>query len=189
MKKTLDLSTYVSKAMQHKDVHGFTIHVHHQGKDHSESQGNLKGGKRFFAASVTKLLVTALMLKLMDEGKTSLDDHVTGIIGDILPEGFHTYKGVDYTKALRVRHLMSNTSGLPDYFDKPVMARLLDSQDETWGLHPVIDYVKDKPAHFPPGHKCKAKYCDTNYQLLGAIIERLSGKTFSEKKKPSATAF
>ncbi len=120
------------------------------------------------------------MLRLIDEGKTSLDDHVTGIIGDILPEGFHTYKGVDYTKSLRIRHLMSNTSGLPDYFDKPVMARLLASQDETWGLHPVIDYVKDKPAHFPPGHKRKAKYCDTNYQLLGAIIERLSGKTFSE---------
>lgn len=187
MKRTLDLRNYVNEAMRHPYVKGFAIHVHHDGADHVHTDGNLQENRRFFAASVTKLFVTACMLRLLDEKKLSLEDTVVSHLGDILPERFHTYKGHDYTDTLTIRHLMSNTSGLPDYFDKETTKRLLASQDETWGLRPVIDYVKDKDAHFPPGHRKKAKYCDTNYQLLGAIIEKNSGRSFAENVSENIT--
>ena len=179
MKKNGNLENNVSNAMKHKYVKGFSIHVHHDGNDEVVSQGNLSGHRRFYAASVTKLFVTAMLLMLVEEKKLSLDDKIIDYIGDIIPENFHTFKGKDYTRTILIKHLMSNTSGLPDYFDKEVMTRLLNSEDEVWGLKPVIEYVKDKEAYFIPGHPKKAKYCDTNYQLLGAIIEKITNKSFS----------
>jgi len=177
MKETIRLEQHVDKAMQHRLVHGFSIHVHHEGNDCACAQGNLADNRRFFAASVTKLLVTTLVLKLEKEKRLTREDKIVKHLGDDLPKGFHTYKGKDYTDELVIRHLMSNTSGLPDYFDKDVMNRLLANEDETWGFKPVADYVKDKEALAPPGQK--AKYCDTNYQLLGAIIEKAGGKPFT----------
>ena len=63
------LEAYVEKALQHPIVHGFAIHVRHKDSEQLVEAGNLSEKNRFFAASVTKLMVTALMLSLLDEKK------------------------------------------------------------------------------------------------------------------------
>ena len=174
------LEAYVEKALQHPIVHGFAIHVRHKDSEQLVEAGNLSEKNRFFAASVTKLMVTALMLSLLDEKKIALSDPIVKHVGERLPKRLHTYKGEDYTDRITILQLMSNTSGLPDYFDKALVEKLLNNEDEAWHFEDVMEYVRKKDAHFPPGHKRKVKYCDTNYELLGAIIEAVTGKTFAE---------
>jgi CubicO group peptidase (beta-lactamase class C family) len=85
-----------------------------------------------------------------------------------------------------VRQLLAHTSGLPDYFegkraDGPnTFSRLLKS-DFAFSYHDVLSISNTQQTpHFQPGEKDKALYSDTNYQLLGAIIERQYQKPFRE---------
>jgi CubicO group peptidase (beta-lactamase class C family) len=106
-----------------------------------------------------------------------------------LVHGLHRYKGYDYSDQLRIYHLISQTSGLPDYFlDRPkggqsVFDRLVAEGDFAWGLEEVVDIAKNKISpKFPPepveqaNSGKKAYYSDTNYQLLGAILEAVTHK-------------
>src|SRR5690606_24702424 len=80
----------------------------------------------------------------------------------------------DRSGSIEVWHLMSNTSGIPDYFDKETVARLVANHDEAWGLQRTLAAARQKRPGFLPGRK--AQYSDTNYKLLGAIIEAVAGK-------------
>ena len=55
------------------------------------------------------------------------------------------------------------------------MAELEAGIDQPWPVEKVIQTVKMMKTHFPPGKKGKAKYSDTNYQLLNLIIESITG--------------
>jgi CubicO group peptidase (beta-lactamase class C family) len=77
---------------------------------------------------------------------------------------------------------MSFTSGLPCYLtDKQAngtkaMAELEAGSDQSWPIEKVIREVKKMKPHFPPGKKGRAKYSDTNHQILGLIIEKITGE-------------
>jgi D-alanyl-D-alanine carboxypeptidase len=143
--------------------------------------GNMKAEDKYFIASVTKLYVTALMLMLRREEKLSFTDKIYKYFSEELIAGIHVLDGVDYSKEITIAHLLSNTSGLPDYFyyDKPkgeAAADLLLGNDEPWPLEKAIQRVKTLKPKFIPGRKGKVHYSDTNYQLLGGIIEQVTGK-------------
>jgi D-alanyl-D-alanine carboxypeptidase len=95
--------------------------------------------------------------------------------------GIHVLDGIEYSKEITIAHLLSNTSGLPDYFyyDKPkgeAAEDLILGNDEPWPLEKAIQRVKTLKPKFKPGRKGKVHYSDTNYQLLGGIIEQVTGK-------------
>lgn len=69
---------------------------------------------------------------------------------------------------------MSNTSGIPNYFSTDVLKELVAGKDQEWGFERVIASAKKKSPKFAPGKK--AQYSDTNYQLLGKIIETIKNK-------------
>ena len=136
----------------------------------------------YFTASTSKLFATALILQLHAEGGLALDDPLVALLPDVSLVGLHVWKGRDRTAEITVRQLLSHTSGLADYFeDKPrggtsVYERLTHGVDEVRSLGDILDYVKrDLRPHFPPGRSGRARYSDTNHQLLGGVIERLSG--------------
>lgn len=135
---------------------------------------------KFFIASVTKLYVTAVMMRLVEEHRIHLDDKISKHLEKEFCEGIHSYRGIDYSNAITVRHLISNTSGLPDYFfhkqanGKTAADDLIDGKDEPWPLEKTIPLVKQLKPNFKPG--AGVKYSDTNYQLLGRIIENVAGK-------------
>ncbi|MGY0694701.1 serine hydrolase [Virgibacillus sp. FSP13] len=76
---------------------------------------------------------------------------------------------------MTIKHLMSNTSGIPDYFSSDLIGELTAGMDQSWGFDRTIASVKQKKPKFAPGKK--AQYSDTNYQLLGKIIETITKKT------------
>ena len=150
------------------------------------ASGNLSIEQPYFIASTTKLFTTAIILKLREEGKLNLDDKINKYIDASILFGLHVYKGKEYSQELTIRHLLSHTSGLPDYFqDKRVSGKSLEDElmagnDQFWTFEQSIERSKNMSPLFAPGTKGKAKYSDANFQLLGKIIENITGKSYAE---------
>ena len=146
-----------------------------------------------FIASITKMYTSAATMILEEQGRLSLDDPVSKHLPDTLLEGLHRYKGRDYTDQLRIYHLISQTSGLPDYFqEKPkggesIYDLIVAGSDEEWGVEDAVRIAREELSpKFPPEAKeleatgKKAYYSDTNYQLLGALVESVAQKSLSK---------
>ncbi len=116
----------------------------------------------FGIASVSKSFTALAIMQLVDAGLLSVDDPVT----KYLPEW--RLSGVDDMSAIKVRHLLSHTTGLP-----PMRRR----QDiATFGEH--MDFLRDEEYTMlgRPGEYFS--YCNDTFLLLGEIIERLSGRIY-----------
>lgn len=179
MTKTIDqlfLDELVSTALSKKNIVGAVLCV--EKGDNSISfmsrAGNLTTDKLYFIASITKLYVTAVLLKLRSENLLHLQDKISKYFSDDILQELHLLKGKDYSKEITIRHLMSNTSGIPDYFSSDLIAELTAGKDQSWGFEKTIASAKQKKPKFAPGKK--AQYSDTNYQLLGKIIENITKK-------------
>jgi D-alanyl-D-alanine carboxypeptidase len=121
------------------------------------------------------------MLMLRAENKLAFTDKITKYFPQELISGIHVLDGKDYTNEITVAHLLSNTSGIPDYFyyDMPkgeAPAGLMQGLDQAWPLEKAVQRAKSLKPKFKPGQKGKVNYSDTNYQLLGGIIEKVTGK-------------
>jgi len=150
------------------------------------ARGDMAPSDKYFIASVTKLYITAVVMSLVEEGKLELCDIITKHLSGSYTEKLHVLGGVDYSGEITVKHLISNTSGLPDYFTHKEKGQpsgadlLLQGNDEPWEFEKTISRVKTMTPKFAPGKKGKAAYSDTNYQLLGKIIEVVTGKGIGE---------
>lgn len=118
-------------------------------------------------------------MSLIEERKLNLADKAAAYLPADCMEGLHVCKGRDCSQEITIRHLISNTSGLPDYFFYKENGRcasdtLLKGHDDVWGFEKTIHYVKQMKPRFAPGQK--VEYSDTNYQLLGRIIETVTGQ-------------
>ncbi|MEJ2239238.1 MAG: serine hydrolase [Gemmatimonadales bacterium] len=117
--------------------------------------------------SITKSFTAILILQLVDEGTFEL----TTPLSRALPSFRHPD-----ADGITLHHLLSHTSGLPDYlfaipgFMEPTAADL--DRDS------VLSVVASLPLEFEPGKHFA--YSNTGYVLLGCILERVEGKTFDE---------
>jgi CubicO group peptidase (beta-lactamase class C family) len=146
-----------------------------------------------FIASITKMYTGAATMILEERELLSLDDPISKFLPASFLEGLHRYKGRDYSNQLRIYHLISQTSGLPDYFEerpkggKSIFDHIVAAGDMEWDVEEVVRIAKSNlSAKFPPEPKeqersgNKAYYSDTNYQMLGAIIESVTQKPLHE---------
>ncbi len=137
--------------------------------------------RRYFIASATKLYVTALIMQLRHEGRLDLDASAACYLEPSIMAGIHLLRGVDSSRSITVRHLLSHTSGIADYFeqcrdDGISQYRECIRHDFGWSFDDVLRITKEQlTPRFVPGSPGKAFYSDTNYQLLGAIIESIEG--------------
>ncbi|WP_100372327.1 serine hydrolase domain-containing protein [Bacillus sp. FJAT-45037] len=179
MSRTIESSfvaELVSTAVSKKNIYGAVLCV--ENVDSSLSllygAGNLTVNKPYFIASVTKLYVTAVLLKLKSKNCLNLQDKISEYLSEEILHELHIYKGIEYSKDITIKHLMSNTSGIPDYFSANLVRELTAGKDQSWGFERTIESAKQKKPTFVPGKK--AQYSDTNYQLLGKIIEEITNK-------------
>jgi len=177
------LDQVVQTMLKNKSVYGAILCVENGNASlsWSGSAGNINANDRYFIASVTKLYVTTVMLMLRAEQKLAFTDKIHQFFPEELINGIHILDGIDYSKEITIAHLLSNTSGIPDYFyyEKPqgeAASNLLLGDDQPWPLEKAIQRVKSLKPKFKPGQKGKVFYSDTNFQLLGGIIEKVTGK-------------
>jgi CubicO group peptidase (beta-lactamase class C family) len=119
---------------------------------------------KYRIGSVTKQFTAACILQLIEVGKLSLTDKLSKFYPDF-PKG----------DSVTIHMLLNHTSGIASYTDiKDFMnvATLSLSKDS------MISFFKNKPYNFSPGTKWS--YNNSGYFLLGCIIEKISGLTYSE---------
>ena len=180
------INPWVEKIVNNKNIFSAIFHVENEDRSfvHTAAAGDIQPHSKYFIASTTKLYVSAVLLRLMEEGKISLEDKLDKHLPDEMVQGLHVYKGTDYSEQLTIQHLLSNTSGIPDYFfhkqpdGKTAADALIAGDDQPWHLEKTLEVVKTLTPKFKPG--AKAAYSDTNYQLLGRIIENITGKPIDE---------
>jgi D-alanyl-D-alanine carboxypeptidase len=115
--------------------------------------------------SVTKSFTAAAILQQVEHGRLSLDD----TLGKFFPE----YRE---WKAVRVRQLLNHTSGIPDYTS--VGDAFNGSAAEDIPTDSIIGFVRGRSTEFVPGTKWS--YSNTNYVLLGMILERVTSTPYAE---------
>lgn len=180
------LDRALAKAARDRDLRGIVVRVERPGEGlaWSGATGEAAVGTPFFIASTTKLYTSALVLQLVERDVLTLDDRLLDRVDPALVAGLHVRGGVDRTDTITVRHLLAHTSGLPDYFQgrdpagRSLERELLDSGDRAWTLEEALGRARRQGAIFDPGARGRARYSDTNYQLLGRVIETATGSTY-----------
>jgi D-alanyl-D-alanine carboxypeptidase len=129
-------------------------------------------------ASVGKLFTATLISMLYERRKLDFNDKISKYLDNDLMKNLHVYKGVDYSNEITIKHLLMQTSGLNDVF-----YHLFEKMKKNNSYKPTtkkaIIWGKEnlKPVS-KPGKKFF--YTDTNYYLLGFIIEKITKQKFHE---------
>ena len=129
-----------------------------------EKQIPLKTSDIFELASVSKQFTAMIIMMLKEKGMLNYDDSVS------------KYLEIPY-KGITIRHLLTHTSGLPDY--QAVMDQYWD-KTKVAGNPDCIEYLNKyaPPKRFEPGEKYE--YSNTGYLLLASVAEKASGEDFIE---------
>ena len=137
-----------------------------------------------YIASVTKLYTAAVVMRLYEQGSLALDDPMAKYLPGEIIKGIHVYGGHDYSNDITIWQLLSHSSGIADYYEekgsdgKTLFDMFLDNQNRHWSVDETIDRArKDLKPNFPPGKG--TSYSDTNFQLLGKIVEAVTGKSLA----------
>lgn len=134
-----------------------------------------------YMASVGKLFTSTLISILYEKGLLSFDDKISNYLDNELMDGLHVYRGKDYSHDINIKHLLKQTSGLYDSFWALLKELLKDHELNITPRDAIIWGKENKTPYAPPGKK--AYYTDTNYYLLGLIIEKITKMPFHEALK------
>jgi len=119
----------------------------------------------FRIGSITKQFTSVGILMLEEQGKLSLQDEITKFIEDYPTQG----------KTITIEHLLTHTSGIKSYTNMPV---LMSKAREDLTPMEAIDLFKNEKMEFDPGDDWN--YNNSGYFLLGAVIEKITGKSYAE---------
>jgi D-alanyl-D-alanine carboxypeptidase len=120
---------------------------------------------KYRIGSLTKMFTAAMILQLVEEKKLSLENHLSAYIPEI-----------PNAKRITISNLLNHRSGLFNYTG--------DENFPSWSGKPItkeemISILSKEPIQFEPDEK--AEYSNTNYLLLGYIIEKITGKSYSSE--------
>lgn len=115
--------------------------------------------------NVTRTVTAAAIMLLESQGKLSVEDSICAYLDDCPPAW----------EPITLHHLLSETSGLPEYMLQPAFKQI--------GAVPLtpdelIGFVRDQPLFSTPGETWS--FTHTNYVLLGMVIERVSGQPYEQ---------
>ena len=142
------------------------------------TQTPLKADDLMLAGSTGKTFFAALAVQLIETKRLGLDDKVSTYLGTR-----PWFSRLPNAGAITVRHLMTHTSGLVRYEMNPRFTADLRAQpDRVWKPEDQLAYLFDTTAAFLPGEGWD--YSDTNYIVLGMIMERITGtKLYDEVRQ------
>ena len=137
----------------------------------------MKATDRQLLGSVGKTYVSAVALQLVHEGKIGLQDPIAKYFDK---EAW--LKRIAHADRITVRQLMTHTSGLVRYELNPKFtADLTANPDKVWSPEDRLAYLFDAQPPFAPGEGWE--YSDTNYIVLGMVIERAGGEPYYDQLK------
>ena len=124
--------------------------------------------------SNTKTFVAVVVMQMVQEGKVGLDEPIETYLPGLIKG-----EGIDASR-ITVRQLLQHTSGLPEYTDTvPGRSDIFQIKDHYAQPRDLLDTALSKPAAFEPGTQWA--YTNTNYVVLGMLIERVSQRPVGEQ--------
>ena len=172
-KTRADLAAIVRQAMTELRVPGAVVGVWVPGRGtwvQTFGQGNIATGAPMRVAdhvriaSVTKTFAGTAVLQLVDRGRLRLGDRLSRFVA-----------GVPNGNRITVGNLLGMTSGIYNFTNDATFDRDFERNPTfRFGLHQMLAIVRRHRPDFAPGAGCE--YSDTNYLLLGAIIEKVTGE-------------
>jgi D-alanyl-D-alanine carboxypeptidase len=117
---------------------------------------------RYEIGSVTKEMTAAAVMQLVEAGRVSLDAPLSRYVPD-----------APHAAEVTIRQLLSMTSGMPEYLNG---ANLLNEVQHPASPAQLLARVSAKELRFKPGSQWQ--HSNTNYLLLGELIERVSGEAY-----------
>jgi D-alanyl-D-alanine carboxypeptidase len=135
----------------------------------------MRTSDRLLTGSTGKTYASAVALLLVQDGRLGLDDPIAKWLGT---EPW--FGRIAHARRITVRHLMTHTSGLVRYELNPKFIADLNAQpDRVWTTADRLAYLFDAAPPFEPG--AGWEYSDTNFIVLGAIIERAGGSSYYDQ--------
>ena len=122
----------------------------------------------FRTGSMGKQYTAIAVLPLVEQGKINLQDSIQKYIKDFPSKGY----------TITIENLLTNTSGIKDYLSEISIPSI---QKESYTPKEGVDFIKDEPLNFKPGSNYR--YSNSNFYLLGYIIEMVIGETFENYLK------
>lgn len=124
---------------------------------------------RFNLGSMNKMWTAIAIAQLVEQGKVDLDAPVGRYVPDLPNKSIR--------ETVKVRHLLSHTSGMGSYFRKGFL------RNKTYAATAAdfVPFYADDSLSFTPG--ARMQYSNSGFALLGLIIERVSGQSFYEYMK------
>lgn len=129
----------------------------------------MTGREQFEVGSNTKTFMAVLALQLVDRGRLQLDAPVSKYLPGTVPNGSN----------ITVRMLLNHTSGLFSYTSDPeFFERMSEDPERVITERELLDVAFRNPPNFAPGDGWS--YSNTNYTLVGMILQRLTGKSLPD---------
>lgn len=133
----------------------------------NKTQNKLISSESVFPiGSLTKPFTALLILRLFEENHISINEPVSTF-----------FKNFPHDKKITVKHLLTHTSGLFESLDDPIYREQLYTTRQFTSEEKMAFFI-EKPLEFNPGSKFS--YSNSGYDLLGIIIEKVSGETYEE---------
>ena len=127
---------------------------------------NIESNMVFRIGSLTKQITAAGVLLLEERGHINISDTVSDYLPGLITNG----------ENITIEHLLTHTSGIGD-FDS-LEGTMMETVDTKLEVMDVIGFFATKPSQFTVGSEYR--YSNPGYIVLGAIIEKVSGRTFSQ---------
>ncbi len=142
-----------------------------------ELKKKMKPFDRMLMGSIGKTYVAGVALQLVKEKKFSLEDKISLYLGDET-----WFKRLPNADDITIKMLMTHSGGLPRYvFAIEFWKKLNERPDKVWKPLELLEYILEKKPLYPAGKGWA--YSDTDYIVLGMIIEKLTGNTYYEELK------
>ncbi|MCA2177500.1 beta-lactamase family protein [Nonomuraea glycinis] len=137
--------------------------------------GTILADSRFRIGSQSKVMVATVLLQLVEKGKLGLDDKLADLLPEVAADGL-----VAQADKITVQQLVQHTSGIPDWFyEGDSTEPAFDVFDFTTYYRPIdiVKMTRGRPRTGKPGEKFT--YSNTNFTLIGMIIEKVTGHTLA----------
>ena len=139
-----------------------------------EGKQPLTAASRMMSGSIGKTYCAAIALRLVAEGKLSLDGKFADVLGKE-----EWYPRLPNAAAITLRQLLNHTSGVPEHvWKQPFQEAITGEPDRVWTPRECVAFILSDPPVAAAGEKWS--YADTNYVLVGLAIEQVTGKPFYE---------
>lgn len=138
---------------------------------------------KFRAASLTKTFTATIVLQMTEEGLLDLDDSIEFYLEQDIVDSISIIDSQSYGFLITIRMLLSHRSGVNDFADESFYNRLYTNPGRYWHPEDLINYaIRMGDALFIPDllPADEHSYSNTNYILLGMIIEERTGRQFQQ---------